>query len=78
MQNRIPNSGEGMDAIDALLCLGFRIRKTECGKYVLLYPTFKILVHAINMAVISITKEIQDRVEHHDMLIQQKGLAHGV
>ena len=74
----------GMDAIDALLCLGYVIRRNgnkimcqEGNTFLLVgldaYPMDSIEGSAVH----SLLREVEERPEHHKMLIQQKGLASG-
>ena len=86
MQNRIISSDKGMDAIDAMLCLGYKIIKYEycmqgcklSEEYKLIPTTFAPLYSPCGVEAValrSICAEITDRPEHHKMLIQQKGMA---
>jgi hypothetical protein len=69
--------GRYMDAIDALMCLGFSIRKGPCGVFVLIgfgaWPAESIEA----IAVRSLLKETYEQLEFHQKLIQQKGAALG-
>lgn len=77
MQNRILSSDKGMDAIDALVCLGFKFCRLANGTFILTAPAFKCFDHAVNMASVSLAKEVDENIPHHNLLIQQKGLAYG-
>lgn len=84
MTNRIISSDVGMDAIDELIFLGYKIVRNIYGdtnvpfsEFVLITPTYKTFSVDANMASISCFREMIESPEHHEMLIQQKGLAYG-
>lgn len=84
MTNRLPENqlytqGGGMDAIDALICLGFYIVKNSNmsaiapGKFVLIRDITLICDKVARDIIASCVKEMQEDIEYHEALIQQKG-----
>lgn len=67
-----------MDAIDALICFGFKIEKRTCtGKYMLICRDTFCPDSVEFEAIASLYKEYEKYPEYNNNLIQQKGAALG-
>ncbi len=78
MENRIIVSDMAMDAIDALIFLGFRIQKNPCNNVFVLVPTILYEMGSLESASIKLCfDEISDGPLYYNRAIKQKGIAYG-
>lgn len=80
MTNRLQDISNGsMDAIDALLCLGFTVQRVPCldEHYIIVQGEMHHVCTPEGAAIFTVMKEIGQNVEYHSHLIQQKGIESG-
>lgn len=82
MKKRINRPNEGMDAIDALICLGYKIFVCPCNheddvkeeyKVILKLPEDVIINDMEYEAIDKLSTEMESDQDFHATLLQQKG-----